>query len=576
MSTAMSFRSSRKSRERSDDDGNRFLIDERREHGEADGPPRREKDFLPFLFLLLGVVSRLPFTSRFLLNMDACQFALALDRFDITVHQPHPPGYFLYVLIGRLLNSFLTDANGIFVSISVFSSGLTIAGVYLLGKETYNRNVGIVAALLALSSPSLWFHGEVSLSYIVEAFFSTAFALLCWRVVRGNEQYLWASAALLGIAGGIRQNTPVFLFPLWIYSMRNLPPRKVFIALGMFLVTSLSWFFPMIRMTGGWDAYRSAFGELWKFHTGGNSVFERGWSVFGVYSLTLVRYVLYGIGFGIFLLAAFLYSRIRGRLEASPDKERALFFSLWCLPVVFFYLFVFVSIQNPGYSLIFLPSLLILVAVAVERIGNVGRNRLAFPVRSIVLAFLLATNSLFFLFSRSPVSYLWIREHDRDLGLLVEELKAYEPDRTAVFVNNYVYYSYRHVMYYLPDHISFNVDVRVASDGEIRKTFYGIHGKTRLADGFPVPESVQRFVVPLIRDDEKYRGVVRSKPAGITVRDLTSDIRIVSGPISRIREIFPEVQVRLTPQRHGGIFEPASRPVSPFSTWNHPKGRSFI
>ena len=139
--------------------------------------PNNGKDFLPWIFFFLGIATRVPFTSRLLLNMDSCQFALALEKFDITVHQPHPPGYFLYIMLGRLLNVFIADANTVYVSISVFFSGIAIAAVYLLGRDIFGRKIGTIAALLALSSPSFWFHGEVALTYIVEAFFSTITAI---------------------------------------------------------------------------------------------------------------------------------------------------------------------------------------------------------------------------------------------------------------------------------------------------------------------------------------------------------------------------------------------------------------
>jgi hypothetical protein len=57
------------------------------------------------LFLLV-IVTRVPFKSDLLYSMDSVNFALALDQYSIPVHQPHPPGYFLYVMLGRLLRPF--------------------------------------------------------------------------------------------------------------------------------------------------------------------------------------------------------------------------------------------------------------------------------------------------------------------------------------------------------------------------------------------------------------------------------------------------------------------------------------
>ncbi|MBI4245911.1 MAG: glycosyl transferase, partial [Candidatus Rokubacteria bacterium] len=53
---------------------------------------------------LLAVLSRLPYRARMLYNWDAVQFALALREYDVVKHQPHPPGYILYVGLGRLVN----------------------------------------------------------------------------------------------------------------------------------------------------------------------------------------------------------------------------------------------------------------------------------------------------------------------------------------------------------------------------------------------------------------------------------------------------------------------------------------
>src|SRR5439155_8397165 len=50
---------------------------------------------------LLTVLSRLPYRARMLYNWDAVQFALALREYDVVKHQPHPPGYILYVGLGR-------------------------------------------------------------------------------------------------------------------------------------------------------------------------------------------------------------------------------------------------------------------------------------------------------------------------------------------------------------------------------------------------------------------------------------------------------------------------------------------
>lgn len=216
--------------------------------------------------------------------MDAGHFALALGNYNITVHQLHPPGYFLYVMMGRLLNLFIKDANVIFVVISIVFSGLTVVAVYYLGKEIFNKKIGIFAALITMTSPNLWFYSEIASTYIAEAFFSTFIALLCWRIYKGEHKYIWVSVIALAVAGGIRQNTIVFLFPLWLFSVKAVPIRKTVASVGILLGCCLLWFVPMVTITWGWNAYQGAFNELWMFHTGHKSVFEIGWDSIRAFS----------------------------------------------------------------------------------------------------------------------------------------------------------------------------------------------------------------------------------------------------------------------------------------------------
>lgn len=61
---------------------------------------------------LVTVLSRLPYRTRMLYNWDAVQFALALKEYDIAEHQPHPPGYILYVLIWRSRSTRAATAGG--------------------------------------------------------------------------------------------------------------------------------------------------------------------------------------------------------------------------------------------------------------------------------------------------------------------------------------------------------------------------------------------------------------------------------------------------------------------------------
>src|SRR6185312_7595050 len=114
---------------------------------------------------VLTILSRLPYRARMLYNWDAVQFALALGEYDVVKHQPHPPGYILYVVLGRVVNAWLGDPTAAYVLLAVVFSGLTTFVVYALARFVYDRATALAAATLLAVSPLFWFYGSVGLTY---------------------------------------------------------------------------------------------------------------------------------------------------------------------------------------------------------------------------------------------------------------------------------------------------------------------------------------------------------------------------------------------------------------------------
>lgn len=443
-------------------------------------------------------------------------------------------------MLGRLLNLLIADANTVFVTISVLFSGLAVVAIYYLGKEVYDSRIGFVGAAIAITSPNFWFHGEVALSYILEAFFSTVVAFFCWKIYKGEHKYLWLSVIALGVAGGIRQNTLFFLLPLWLFSVRGLPIRKVVLSLGLLGFVCLLWFVPMVWMTGGWSVYRDAFHELWMFNTGHNSVFERGWPALTRYASALFDFTVYGVGAGIFGLGLAAYSIMRQRVFGSLDREKILFFSFWILPSVLFYLLIFIHPSNPGYVLVFLPALFILAAASVGYIGRELRKTVKADPTTVIASTLIITNLLFFLFVKSIVSYGEIRGHYKDISAVLNSFRAFNPSDTIIISEPYVFFGFRHFMYYLPEYRVYQIDIRVAADGMVRKTWWGMGRQTHLTDGIDMPAGVSGFAMPLIADDiSKIKGL-----KGISIMDLPgANMHIAYGSVSLIRDIYPKLRI---------------------------------
>src|SRR5213593_3202227 len=85
----------------------------------------------------LTIATRWPYRARLLPTWDAVQFALALERYDVVRHQPHPPGYILYVGAARAVEALLGDATLSFVWLAIVASGAAVFFVYRLAWMLY-------------------------------------------------------------------------------------------------------------------------------------------------------------------------------------------------------------------------------------------------------------------------------------------------------------------------------------------------------------------------------------------------------------------------------------------------------
>src|SRR5439155_16860981 len=185
-------------------------------------------------------------------------------------------GYFLYVMAGKLINLFFHDANWSFLLLSLMGSGLTVMAVYYLGVAIVDRETGLWAAAFALTSPLLWYYGEVALTYVVTAFFNIWIAIMCWSLLQNESRWLYLSSIVLGITGGIRQDVLMFLFPLWLFCIARLHWKQVLTA-GLILgITVASWFIPMLLIAGGPERYFAAVRVYWLFHTSTFAVWKVG------------------------------------------------------------------------------------------------------------------------------------------------------------------------------------------------------------------------------------------------------------------------------------------------------------
>src|SRR6266851_3215534 len=258
----------------------------------------------PLILACAVAISRFAFRSHDLYDLDSVNFALAMERFDPRVHQPHPPGYFLYICLGRLLNSILHDANLALVILSIAASCGVIIVIYKTALDWFGPREARFASILFLFSPLGWFHGIVALTYSVEAFFSALLGYLCWRMNCGNVALIAPAGVILGISAGIRPSSLLFLGPLYLFSLRNAELNRKLVGVAVLVLTLAAWLLPMIWASGGFGAYFGALVSLWRLVPSKNTVFNSSPATSIARACTIAFIFLLFVNSGYLLLLA--------------------------------------------------------------------------------------------------------------------------------------------------------------------------------------------------------------------------------------------------------------------------------
>lgn len=405
-----------------------------------------------FALFVLTLALRIPFASQTLNHWDSVNHALALTSFNVPIDRPQPPGYILYIGMARLLNFIFPDPQTALVTLSILASGLAVAFIFLLGNNIASRKVGLIAALLLLTSPAFWFDGEVALPYVVEGCFSIVVALLFYRILSGETKLAPLAAVVFAIAIGARQWLVIYFAPLALYVFLKQSRRVRIESALWFAGVCLIWFIPLAATVGGignyialMKTYNSAFSsELVISGTGGLTRLLRNVTLEAAYTAYAMNLALVPM---LYAITRWLTTHF---LSGLRTNLRVRFFVLWAVPSILFY--TFVHMGSPGLIYVFLVALILVAAVGIEQL-----TRSAGLLRYAVVGVLCAAN-LFIFFLTPPdlytgrdlraLNYSSLVAHDISLRARVDAIETnWKPDTTLIFADDW-----RFAEYYLPQY----------------------------------------------------------------------------------------------------------------------------
>jgi hypothetical protein len=229
----------------------------------------------PWLLAVLFVAAHLPTLAPSLEDIDSINFALGLRDFDPGQHQPHPPGYPIYIALGRLslaivhavrpaLDRVAAEALALSV-LSVIAGGIALVFAWrvfdLFARDVdpdTRARIRFWATTFLAACPLFWLTAVRPMSDMpgLAAALAAQALLLAGRARAG--------AFVAGLALGIRSQTlwltaPLIALELWRRRGAGaLRERSIVIVLAAAGV--LCWAIPLVIATGGIEAYFAALG----------------------------------------------------------------------------------------------------------------------------------------------------------------------------------------------------------------------------------------------------------------------------------------------------------------------------
>ncbi len=413
---------------------------------------------IPVVLFILTILYRWPDRATTVFDWDNIQYLLALERFDVLAHQPHPPGHPLFVFTGWIFRWIVGDGQLGLLLLSLLWYAAGTVWVYLLGRKLFDTRTGIGAAVFFLVSPLAGFFLAFPNTFSVEGALAAALWLVLadWIIGKPVDETSPVKSPMLlpwalGLLAGFRMSFLVFSLPAAGYAMIVRRGRKWLTMLILCAVAVLLWLVPLIVISGGIGRYLLACEAE-------SAPFLRPFAIdnikqnldmfrkasFGALGYVAILPIVYGIGAGI-------RAAVNGKAvgDSANRKRLAILTVLWVVPASLFFV---KNIMHPGYLFFFLPMASIGLArslIWIARLFTANREPLASTLSGVLMVVVAISLMMNWSGERGEFfSRVSIRNSEARVQAFLNEMEENFPlDRTVIVSWEH----FRQVQWYLPE-----------------------------------------------------------------------------------------------------------------------------
>ncbi len=161
-------------------------------------------------------------------DWDEVLFCLSLREYNVALHQPHPLGFPLYVLMGRIARFFTGSDFHALQAVNVAVAMLAFPLMFWLARAfRFDFSGAMIAGAIFAFLPNVWFYGGTAFSDVPGAIFFLA-VIAAYLTAGDRPRRYYLASALFGAAICIRpQNGLVAVFPWLIASLQFYRVKRI-------------------------------------------------------------------------------------------------------------------------------------------------------------------------------------------------------------------------------------------------------------------------------------------------------------------------------------------------------------
>ena len=347
---------------------------------------------------IVFLIAHLAFLPSTLEDIDSLNFSRGIHYFDPSKHQPHPPGYPIFIALAKIARTVASSDARALALLGALFGALAVFPLMKIYRdlEALEGRLGPdsalpveLAALLVMVSPLYWFNAGrpmsdvpgLAVTLVAQAALVSAFVRQRMNPERtpaalaDSGRMIVLGAFLAALAIGIRSQALWLTLPLLALVLVQRAGRGAAGALlgsaMTFTIGVLLWAVPLVIASGGLMAYRAAIGAQGLEDFAGVDMLYRNPSArklaFALLETFIYPWASSALGWTIFVLAA------AGALALVRRAPRV---ALLLAVLVGPYLFVHLLVQETVTTRYALPLIPVMAYLALKGIEFIGDARL--------------------------------------------------------------------------------------------------------------------------------------------------------------------------------------------------------